>query len=167
MTHHRPAPISVVSSSSTPSLLIRELEAIILAKTKLREEHERVSSESSTVRLQWAKDLAQETAKGVNVQSVVARSKELEGKEQRNKEQTDSLARALREIDGAVRYYEQEHRQDLLQALQTRLDQVNEACKEHAELKKWRDLLLRKANTGKTARGSGSGRSARGTKGNS
>lgn len=151
MTYHRATNITAVPASA-PSDLLSELEAIILAKSRLREEQEKVLAESSSVRLQWARELAQEAAKGVNVQSVVARCKDLDGKEQRYREQGDSLAGSLREIDEAIRHYEQAHRQDLLQALQIRLDQVGGACKEYAELEKWRDILLRKAKPGKPVR---------------
>src|SRR6266699_5310134 len=117
MPYHRTISIAAVPASN-PSDLLSELEAIILAKSKLREEQEKVLAESSSVRLQWARELAQEAAKGVNVQSILARCKDLDGKEQRYREQGDSLARSLREIEEAIRYYEQAHRQDLLQALQ-------------------------------------------------
>jgi hypothetical protein len=152
MAYHRPAGISAVPAS-TPSDLLSELEAIIVARNKLREEQEKVSAETTSVRLQWTRELALEAAKGVNIQSVVTRCKDLEGKEQRYREQRDSLARSLREIDDAIRHYEQAHRQDLLQALQVRLEQVGEARKEYEELEKWRDVLLRKAENGKPARG--------------
>jgi uncharacterized protein YqeY len=150
-TYHRAARLTVVPAS-TPSDLLSELEAIILAKSRLREEQEKLLAESAFARQQWARELAQEAAKGVNVQSVVARCKDLDGKEERNREQVESLARALREVDEAIRHYEQAHRQDLLQALQIRLDQVGEACKEYAELEKWRDVLLGKAETRKPVR---------------
>jgi len=151
MAYHRPASVSAVPAS-TPSDLLLELEAIIVARNKLREEQEKVSAETSSVRLQWTRELALEAARGINIQSVVARCKDLEEKMQRYREQRDSLARSLREIDDAIRHYEQAHRQDLLQALQVRLEQVGEARKEYEELEKWRDALLRKAETGKPAR---------------
>lgn len=151
MPYHRPLSISAVPAT-TPSDLLAELEAVIVARNKLREEQEKVSVEGSVVRLQWTRELALEAAKGVNIQSVIARCKDLEGKEQRHGEQRDSLARALREIDDAIQHYEQAHRQDLLQALQGRLEQVGEVRKEYEELEKWRDALLRKAETGKSAR---------------
>jgi hypothetical protein len=158
MVNQRPANISVVPASN-PSALLSELEAIIVARNKLREEQEKISASASSIRLQWTRDLALGVAKGVNLQSVVARCKDLEGKEQRYKEQRDSLARALHEIDDAIRHYEQAHRQDLLQALQARLEHVGEACKEHEELEKWRDDLLRKPQAGKAARGTRRGSS--------
>lgn len=158
MTYHRPANISVVPAS-TPSDLLSELEAIIVARNKLHEEQEKVSAGASSIRLQWTKELAFEAAKGVNIQSVVARCKNLEEKEQLYQLQRDSLARSLREIDDAIRHYEQTHRQDLLQALQVRIERAGEARKEYEELEKWRDVLLRASQPGKPAR---SGRRASG-----
>ncbi len=152
MAYHRPAGISAVPASA-PSDLLSELEAIIVARNKLREEQEKLLAETISIRLQWTRELALEAARGVNIQSIVARCKDLEGKDHRYREQGDSLARSLREIEDAIRHYEQAHRQDLLQALQVRLEQVGEARKEYEELEKWRDVLLRKPETGKPARG--------------
>ena len=97
--------------------------------------------------------LALEVVKGVNLQAVIARRKDLDGKEQRYKEQRDSLVRSLHELDGAIQHYEQTRRQDLLQALQVRLEHVDETGKEYYELQEWRDALLRKPQAGKSVRG--------------
>lgn len=152
MRHHKATRISMVPVS-TPSDLLSQLEAIIVARKKLREEQEKISEGSSSIRLQWVKELAWEAARGVNIQSVVARCKDLEGKEQHYNEQRDSLARSLHEIDDAIRHYEQLHRQDLLQALQVKLEEAGEARKQYEELEKWRDDLLRKPKDRKPARG--------------
>ncbi len=151
MVHHRPSNVAAIPAS-TPSDLLSELEAIIAARNKLREEQEKVSADALSVKLQWAKELALEAARGINIQSVVARCRDLEAKEQWHREQHDSLARSLHEIEEALRHYEQAHRQDLLQALQVRLEHVGEARKEYDELEKWRDLLLRKSGPEKPAR---------------
>jgi hypothetical protein len=152
MPYQRPANISV-GPVSTPSDLLSQLEAIIIARKKLREEQEKVSAGASSIRLQWVRELASEVSRGINIQTVVSRCKDLEGKEQRYKEQQGSLARSLHEIDHAIRHYEQAHRQDLLQALHVRLEHVGEARKEYEELEKWRDELLRKPRAAKPVRG--------------
>jgi hypothetical protein len=151
MPHRRPN-ISLVHVSA-PSDLLSQLEAIIVARNKLREELEKVSAGASLIRLQWVRELAWEAARGITIQSVVVRCKDLEGREQRYEEQRDSLKRSLKEIDDAIRHYEQVHRQDLLQALHVRLEQVGEPCKEYEELAKWRDDLLRKPQSEKPVRG--------------
>jgi len=154
MTYRQPTKITALPSSS-PSDLLGDLEAILRARGKLKDEQEKAAEESAAMRLRWTRELALEAAKGVNMQSVVGRHKDLQSKELRLKEQADSLVSALKELEHAIAYYEKEHRQDLLQALQTRLDQVGDACKEYTELEKWRDLLVRpkKDAPGKPAAG--------------
>jgi len=151
MAYHRHANVSAAPASA-PSDLLADLEAIIVARNKLREEKEKVSAEALSVRLQWTKELALEAARGISIQSVVARCRDLEAKEQWHKEQQNGLARSLHEIDDAIHHYEQAHRQDLLQALQVRLEHAGEARKEYDELVKWRDLLLRRPETEKPPR---------------
>jgi len=131
--------------------LLSDLEAILRARSKLKEEQEKATAETAAARLRWTRELALETAKGVNMQSVVTRCRDLSNKELRQKELDDSLSRALHELDRAIQHYEQVHRQDLLQALQSRLEQVGGVCKEYTELEKWRDQLLRSEKTGESA----------------
>src|SRR5882724_12355330 len=144
MKNRRPFAITATpAAASSPSALLSELEAMLVARPKLVEEQEKIEEKALTHKLHWTKELAREAATNVNMQSLVSRFRDLQMKEQDFDNQRNSLARALKEIDSVVQHYKQEHRQDLLQAIQPRLDHMSETCKEYEELTKRRDALLK------------------------
>jgi hypothetical protein len=132
------------SATSTPSALLSELDSMLAARPKLAEEKEKIDDRELAHKLLWTKDLARESAANVNAQSLVSRFRDLQTKEQDFNNQRNSVDRALQEIDDAVDHYEREHRQDLIQAIQVRLDHMSDTCKEYEELKKRRDALMKK-----------------------
>jgi len=132
------------SATSSPSALLSELDAMLAARPKLAEEKERIDDREFSHKLHWTKDMARESASNVNAQSLVARFRVLQAKEQDFGDQRKSVDRALQEVDDAVDHYESEHRQDLIQAIQVRLDHMSDTCKEYDELKKRRDALMKK-----------------------
>lgn len=148
------APNVTPISGSAPSPVLEDLQNVIAARGKLEEEQKKLELEFDKTKEQWAFDLAKEVAKGFNLQSIVTRSKDLEKKRQTFEEQNNSLDASIEQLKDTIRAYERDEakKEQLIQALDVRMQQVGVACKEYEDLEDWRDRLLGK--------GGGAGRGA-------
>ena len=143
MANQAASNITVIPGSG-PSPMLDDLQNVMAAQDTLDEEQKKLESEFEKAKEQWVFDLAKEVAKGFNLPSVVNRVKDLDKKKQTFDEQKNSLDASIEQLGDTIRSFERDKskKNQLIQALDVRMQQVGVACEKHKELKAWRDRLV-------------------------